>query len=220
MSLTAGCVYSQTCLYWLAPCCSRYGADTICIFASFVATQDNAASCRRSCQASEACNAWIYCWRPDGCDDGRDVRPLIYPFQVPLSKCFMVPAAHDYAVLDATALPLSAEAVSARCPPPHDQNKRGHANLTPVHACNHTIVLGKQGQVVLSLLRTCACPAGLRAVQRSGQHAIGWRRPRTGLLQLLIRLSAGRRSDAASAGGVTPIQQGQCMVPRHGICSA
>ncbi len=40
------------------------------------------AGCRRSCAINAGCNAWVHCWEPGGCDDGRDVRPDMYPDQV------------------------------------------------------------------------------------------------------------------------------------------
>lgn len=27
-------------------------------------------ACRAACLAEAACTAWLYCWRPGGCDDG------------------------------------------------------------------------------------------------------------------------------------------------------
>jgi len=36
--------------------------------------------CRRKCRTTKGCNAWLYCWRPDGCDDGHFYRPDWYPY--------------------------------------------------------------------------------------------------------------------------------------------
>lgn len=32
--------------------------------------QSGLEACRASCLAEAACTAWLYCWRPGGCDDG------------------------------------------------------------------------------------------------------------------------------------------------------
>ena len=44
--------------------------------------QPDIARCRRSCRKAAGCNAWVYCWELGGCDDGRDVRADLYPYQV------------------------------------------------------------------------------------------------------------------------------------------
>ena len=44
--------------------------------------QTSADRCRRSCTITAGCSAWMHCWDPGGCDDGRDVRPDVYPDQV------------------------------------------------------------------------------------------------------------------------------------------
>lgn len=36
---------------------------------------ESVAQCRGKCRATKGCNAWLYCWRPDGCDDGHVYRP-------------------------------------------------------------------------------------------------------------------------------------------------
>jgi hypothetical protein len=41
---------------------------------------DSAALCRASCSAVPRCSAWVWCWRDDGCDDGRDWDPRGRPF--------------------------------------------------------------------------------------------------------------------------------------------
>ena len=41
---------------------------------------DSAALCRASCSAVPRCSAWIWCWREDGCDDGRDWDPRGWPY--------------------------------------------------------------------------------------------------------------------------------------------
>lgn len=51
--------------------------------------QPDIVHCRRSCRAAAGCNAWVYCWEPDGCDDGRDVRSDLYPYQVPVTGLSM-----------------------------------------------------------------------------------------------------------------------------------
>ena len=62
-------------------------------------TQHDAAACRQSCQASEACNAWIFCWHPGGCDDGREFQPHVFPYQVPSSPLSVLIASQSDAVL-------------------------------------------------------------------------------------------------------------------------
>ena len=44
--------------------------------------QASVARCRRSCAVARSCNAWVFCWERGGCDDGRDIRPDMYPLQV------------------------------------------------------------------------------------------------------------------------------------------
>ncbi len=47
------------------------------------------AGCRRSCAVNAGCNAWVHCWEPGGCDDGRDVRPDVYPDQVTKTRSYL-----------------------------------------------------------------------------------------------------------------------------------
>ena len=47
--------------------------------------QPDVAHCRRSCAITAGCAAWVHCWQPGGCDDGRDIRPDMYPEQVGVS---------------------------------------------------------------------------------------------------------------------------------------
>ena len=47
-----------------------------------VFAQGSTAACRHSCRAAKDCNAWIYCWRPGGCDDGHEYHQEWYPYQV------------------------------------------------------------------------------------------------------------------------------------------
>lgn len=35
----------------------------------------NLHSCREACAKQAGCNAWLYCWRPGGCDDGVEYNP-------------------------------------------------------------------------------------------------------------------------------------------------
>lgn len=41
----------------------------------------SAADCRKQCQRTHGCNAWMFCWRSGGCDDGHAYRPDWYPYR-------------------------------------------------------------------------------------------------------------------------------------------
>jgi len=41
--------------------------------------QPDANACRKQCRGMRACNAWMFCSRPGGCDDGYTYRPDWYP---------------------------------------------------------------------------------------------------------------------------------------------
>ena len=40
----------------------------------------DARSCRKLCQDTVGCNAWLYCWHAGGCDDGVTSDRRRYPF--------------------------------------------------------------------------------------------------------------------------------------------
>ena len=58
----------------------------MCVGHPLTSLQESTSACRGSCLASEDCNAWLYCWRLGGCDDGQDMIAHLFPFQVPAAS--------------------------------------------------------------------------------------------------------------------------------------
>ena len=45
-----------------------------------VCTVQDARSCRKLCQETVGCNAWLHCWHEGGCDDGVTSDRRRYPY--------------------------------------------------------------------------------------------------------------------------------------------
>jgi len=43
--------------------------------------RQDARTCRKLCQETVGCNAWLFCWHKGGCDDGVTLDRRRYPFQ-------------------------------------------------------------------------------------------------------------------------------------------
>ena len=61
---------------------SSHAVAALTSMGGLVDVQESIGACRHSCRATQDCNAWVYCWRPGGCDDGREFHPDWYPYQV------------------------------------------------------------------------------------------------------------------------------------------
>ena len=55
--------------------CGGAGVQAYVIQPGAFNIQDDAACCRKQCKGMSSCNAWMFCSRRGGCDDGYTYRP-------------------------------------------------------------------------------------------------------------------------------------------------